>query len=42
VDQIRAFSAIMITGALMLPPTTSGITDASATRGRSIRTSEHP
>jgi hypothetical protein len=30
----------MITGAL--PPTTSGITDASATRGRSIRTSEHP
>jgi hypothetical protein len=37
-----AFSAIMITGALMLPPTKSGITGASTTRGRSIRTSEHP
>src|SRR5262249_19683732 len=27
-----AFSAIMITGALMLPPTRSGITEASTTR----------
>ena len=34
-DVAYAFSAIMMTGALMLPPTRSGITDASTTRSRS-------
>jgi hypothetical protein len=30
------FSAIMMTGALMLPPTKSGVTEASTTRKPSI------
>jgi len=31
-----ALSAIMMTGALMLPPTRSGITEASTTRKASV------
>ena len=37
-----AFSAIIMTGALMLPPTRSGITGASTTRSRSTPKTGRP